>query len=235
MDTQMQGVLKGAKDSVVLKSLFTVNSPCPGGSKRRSSCSPTGCCIYTHRKTKWTRMNTVESTLSKATLMKLNIALRYFQTTEMRGRLLHRCISGGCVLRWWRVVGVSVQLCIHERNSCGRFSQPDEAKAAAGAVCSRQHEWKPEMRPGWNKSGLHSEKALMTGKAQAPWQDAQSYRVKSKTSHHLAAYSHIETDGQTQILESCTKFDLMLKQAFCIPVFQPNPQLQLPPKWNTGL
>lgn len=132
------------------------------------------------------------------------------------------------VLRWWRVVGVSVQLCIHERNSCGRFSQLDEAKAAAGAVCSRQHEWKPEMRPGWNKSGLRSEKALMTGKARAPWQDAQSYRVKSKTSHHLAAYSHIETDGQTQILESCTKFDLMLKQAFCIPVFQPNPSCNYP-------
>lgn len=142
--------------SETLKSLFTVNSPCPGGSTHRSSCSPTGCCIYTHthtqRKTKW--LKSIESTLSKATLMKLNVAPIYCFPKHMKWEV-GSCMDAslervkqelwGRVLRWRRVVCVGVQLCIHERNSCGRFSQLDKAKAAAGAVCSRQHEWKPEI------------------------------------------------------------------------------------------
>lgn len=146
MDTQTQGVWKGSKGSVLrsetLKSLFTGNSPCPGGSTRRSSCSPKGCCTCTRRKTKGTQINIAESTLSKATLMKLNLALMYFQTNEMRGQFLDGCISGKgkrFAVRPCAVVGVDAQLCKHERNSCGRFSQLDEAKAAAGAVWSRQH------------------------------------------------------------------------------------------------
>lgn len=97
-------------------------------------------------------MKIIESTLSKASVMKLNVAPKYFQTNEMGGGFSHGCISGKsnegavrpCVAAvvggGWRVVGVAVQLCIHERNASGRFSLLDKAKAAAGAVCSRQHE-----------------------------------------------------------------------------------------------
>lgn len=107
---------------------------------------------HTQRKTKW--LKSIESTLSKATLMKLNVAPIYCFPKHMKWEI-GSCMDAslervkqelwGRVLRWRRVVCVGVQLCIHERNSCGRFSQLDKAKVAAGAVCSRQHEWKPEI------------------------------------------------------------------------------------------
>lgn len=43
------------------------------------------------------------------------------------------------MLGWRMAVGVGVQLCIHERKSCGHFSLLDEAKAAAAAVFCHQH------------------------------------------------------------------------------------------------
>lgn len=39
-------------------------------------------------------MKIIESTLSKASPMKLNVAPKYFQTNEMGGGFSHGCISG---------------------------------------------------------------------------------------------------------------------------------------------
>lgn len=69
----------------------------------------------------------------------MNMALLYFQMNKIRGCLSGRIQTGACVLGWRRAARVGVQLCIHERNSCGRFSLLDEAKAAAAAVFCLQH------------------------------------------------------------------------------------------------
>lgn len=95
-------------------------------------------------------MKIIESTFSKASVMKLNVAPKYLQTNEMGGGFSHGCMSGKsnegavspCVVAvegggWWVLLFNYAYMRVTVADV---FSQLDKAKAAAGAVCSRQHE-----------------------------------------------------------------------------------------------
>lgn len=76
-------------------------------------------------------MKTVEAAFRKAAQMKMNAALVSFQLTKIRDVFFAwaHLWKGQNRSRCFGAARVGVQLCLHERKSCGYFAQLDKAKS----------------------------------------------------------------------------------------------------------